>query len=85
MTQQEIYEEFKALAEQLGLSVRQELGDFDGGLCVVNEKKVILVNRRHDMGKRLSVIARALHRVGLGEVFVKPVIREIIEEEASTM
>lgn len=85
MTQQEIYEEFKALAEQLGLSVRQELGDFDGGLCVVNEKKVILVNRRHDMGKRLSVIARALHRVGLGEVFVKPVIREIIEEEAGTM
>jgi hypothetical protein len=85
MTQQEIYEEFKALAEQLGLSVRLELGDFDGGLCVLNDKKVILVNRRHDMGKRLSVIARALYRVGFGEVFVKPAIREIIEEEAATM
>ncbi len=83
MTQQEMYEELKAVADQLGLAVRLELGDFEGGLCVVKEKRVILVNRRHDMGRRLSVIARALHKAGLESVYVKPAIREIIEEEVS--
>ena len=81
MTQQQIYDELKLLAEQIGLSVRIEMGDFEGGLCTVNDRRVILINRRHLFGKRINVMARALHHAGLGDVFVKPALREVIEEE----
>jgi hypothetical protein len=81
MTQQQVYDELKELAEQIGLTVRVELGDFEGGICTVNERRVILINRRHLLGKRINVLARALHQAGLGDIFVKPALREIIEEE----
>jgi hypothetical protein len=81
MTQQQIYDELKLLAEEKGLMVRIEMGDFDGGLCTVNDRRVILVNRRHLFGKRINVMARALYQAGLDDLFIKPAIREIIEEE----
>jgi hypothetical protein len=81
MTDQQKYEELKLLAEQMKLGVRLELGDFDGGLCTVKEQRVILVNRRHPMARRINIMARALHAAGLDNVFVKPAVRVIIEEE----
>lgn len=81
MTQQQVYDELKALAEEIGLTVRVEIGDFDGGICTVNERRVLLLNRRHPLGRRINITARSLHAVGLENVFVKPALREIIEEE----
>jgi hypothetical protein len=83
MTQQQIYDDLKVLAEQMGLVVRMEMGDFDGGICVLKERKVILLNRRHDIARRINVIARSLHRIGLGDVFVKPALRELIDDEVA--
>jgi hypothetical protein len=81
MTDQQKYEELKLLAEQMNLGVRLELGDFDGGLCTIKEQRVILVNRRHPMARRINIMARALNAAGLDNVFVKPAVRGIIEEE----
>jgi uncharacterized ferritin-like protein (DUF455 family) len=81
MTHQEFYDELKILAEQKGLSVRVEMGDFDGGICTINDQRVILLNRRHDISRRVNVVARALHASGLDDMFVKPVVREMIEDE----
>ena len=83
MTHQQIYEELKTVAEQKGFLVRLEMGDFDGGLCVVKDQQVILVNRRHDISRRVHVVARALHASGLDDVFIKPAIREVIEDEVA--
>lgn len=83
MNQQQSYDELKELAEQMGLSVRVEMGDFEGGLCMIKDRRVILLNRRHMLSKRISVMARALSQSGLGDIFIKPALREVIEEEAS--
>jgi hypothetical protein len=81
MTQQQIYDELKALAEEIGLTVRVEIGDFDGGICTVKERRVLLLNRRHPLGRRINITARALYAAGLDNIFVKPALREIIDEE----
>ncbi len=83
MTQQELYNELKELASQIGIKVRLETGDFEGGVCTVNEQRVILVNRRHHHSKRISVIARSLHEIGLDDIFVKPAVRDLIEDEVT--
>ena len=85
MTHQEIYDELKTLAQEMGLAFRSELGDFDGGLCTVKSQRVILVNRRHDMGRRIHIIARSLHAVGIDDRFIKPALREVIEDEIATL
>ena len=81
MTQQQIYDELKLLAEEMGLTVRVEIGDFDGGICTVHERRVLLLNRRHPLGRRIHITARSLYQMGLEGVFVKPALRELIEEE----
>ncbi len=83
MTQQQIYDELKQVAAELDLSVRLELGNFEGGLCVLNSQRVILVNRRHDLARRIHVVACALNDAGLGDLFIKPVIRDLIEDEVA--
>ncbi len=84
MTQKEIYEELKELARELGVKVRLETGNFSGGLCTVDEQQVILVNRRHHQTRRITVLARALHDFGLDKTFVKPALRDRIEDEVAT-
>jgi hypothetical protein len=84
MTEQQKYEELKLLAEQMGLAVRTEIGDFDGGLCTIKEQRVILLNRRHPFSRRINIMARALHQAGLDNVFVKPAVRAVIDDEMAT-
>ena len=83
VTHQQIYDELKSVAEQLGMAVRVEMGDFDGGICKLKDRKIILVNRRHDLSRRVNIIARALNAVGLDGIFVKPALREIIDDEVA--
>jgi hypothetical protein len=83
MTQQQTFDELKELARELGLVVRHELGNFEGGLCVLKSERVILINRRHDMSRRINVVARALHEAGLEDRFIKPALRELIEDEVA--
>lgn len=80
-----MYDELKLLAEQMGLMVRLELGDFEGGVCTVNTKRILLINRRHHFSRRINVMARSLYGAGLDQVFVKPAVREVIEEEIALL
>jgi len=81
VTQQETYEELKELARSVGLSVRVETGDFDGGLCTVRDTQVILINRRHPLARRINLLARSLNAFGIDDRFVKPALRSVIDDE----
>lgn len=81
MTQQQVYDELKLLAEEMGLMVRIEMGDFEGGICTIRDRRLLLINRRHHFTRRINVMARSLYGAGLDQVFVKPALREVIEEQ----
>ena len=44
MKNKELLEEFHSLAEKLDIKIMKGKGDFSGGDCIVNEKKVIVIN-----------------------------------------
>ena len=44
MKNKELLEEFHSLAEKLNVKIMKGKGDFSGGSCVVNKKKVIVIN-----------------------------------------
>ena len=57
MKNKELLEEFHALAEKLDIKIMKGKGDFSGGDCIVNEKKVIVINNIKPIEQRLNTLA----------------------------
>jgi hypothetical protein len=81
MTHEQILSELEQLASNCGISIRYEKGDFDGGYCVLKTERLIVINKRLAPARRASVLAQGLAEVGIDEMYLKPVIREYIEDE----
>jgi len=73
--------ELEGAAEQLGLKVIYERGDFNGGYCILKEEKLIVVNKRFDQKHRAIMLARSLSEVGIENLFLKPAVREFVDEQ----
>jgi hypothetical protein len=80
---EELMQELQGVAMQLGVTIRYERGDFEGGYCVLKDQKLLLVNRRLLPLRKSAVLALALHEIGLENVFLKPAVREYIEDEVA--
>jgi hypothetical protein len=77
---EEILQELRSVADQLGASVRFEKGDFKGGYCIIYDKKVIVINKMTNLQKKVMILSSALKELGVDEIYLNPRIREIIEE-----
>jgi hypothetical protein len=83
MKHEEMIEELHQIADQLGVTIRYERGDFEGGYCILREQKILIVNRRLLPQRKANVLATALHDIGLDNLYVKPAIRAFIEDEVA--
>ncbi len=83
MKPEERIAELEHLARQLGVTIRYEKGDFEGGFCILKDQKIILVNRKLIPNRKASVLALALAELGLDAVFIKPALRAFIEDEVA--
>lgn len=81
MTQEQILKELEALAANSGIAVRYEKGDFEGGFCVLKTERLIVVNKKLPPARRASVLAQGLAEIGIEDRYLKPAIRDYIEEE----
>lgn len=77
---EEIMEELKAVANQLGASVRFEKGDFKGGYCIIHDTKVIVINKFANLQRKIMILSAALKELGVERIYLTPRIREVIEE-----
>ncbi len=82
MRHEEIIGELHEIARQLGVTIRYERGDFEGGYCVLKDSRLLLVNKRLMPARKASVLALAMREIGLDNVFIKPAVRQFIEDEA---
>jgi len=77
---EEILQELKSVADQLGASVRFEKGDFKGGYCIIHDKKVVVINKMTNLQKKVMILSSALKELGVDEIYLTPRVREVIEE-----
>lgn len=75
-----IIEELQNVADRLGLEVRAEKGNFRGGRCIVGDEELIMLNKRHQPETQLVVMAEALRDAPLDTIYLKPVVRQALEE-----
>jgi len=77
---EDILQDLKALADELGAKVRFERGDFKGGYCILKESKVIIINKLANHQKKVMILSAALKELGVDKVYISPKLREIIDE-----
>jgi len=80
MKNDKLYTHFEDLAEKLGLKILKGKGDFTGGTCIVNKKKVIVVNKQKPIEQRLKTLANSFLEFDLEKIYVVPAVRAYIEE-----
>lgn len=83
MKHEEIVAELEAAAQQLGVTIRYEKGDFEGGFCILKAQHILLINKKLLPNRKAAVLAVAMYELGLENVFVKPALREYIEDEVA--
>ncbi len=81
---EEVIQDLKSVATQLGASVRFEKGDFKGGYCLLNDNKVIVINKNANLQRKAMILSAALKELGVDDVYLNPKLREIIEEMSDT-
>ena len=77
---EEIIQDLRSVADQLGATVRFEKGDFKGGYCLLKESKVIVINKNANLQRKAMILSVALKELGVDEIYLNPKLRELIEE-----
>lgn len=77
---EDIIQDLRSVASQLGATVRFEKGDFKGGYCLIKENKVIVINKNANLQRKAIILSDALKELGVDEIYLNPRLREIIEE-----
>ena len=77
---EEIMQELKSVADQLGATIRFEKGDFKGGYCLIHDKKVIVINKMTNLQRKVMILSTALKELGIDEIYLTPRVREVIDE-----
>lgn len=77
---EEILQDLKSLAAEMGATVRFEKGDFKGGYCLVKDSKVIVINKMANFQRKVMILSAALKELGIDNVYITPKLREVIDE-----
>jgi len=73
------------LAERLEILVRDENINLDdvsssGGLCLVEGQYILILNSKTTVQEKIQVAIKALRQFDLNDVYVKPLIRELLDK-----
>ena len=81
MKPNKLFQELEDIAETLNIKIIQEKGNFEGGYCLLEKEKIIIINKLKPIEQRIQALTKAFSRLDLSQIYLKPAIREIIESE----
>jgi hypothetical protein len=78
----------EAVADQLGVEIRYEPMEGEtalspGGLCRIRDKQVIIVNSKAPPGDQVGTFVKALRRLDLSQIYLRPGIRDLLEGDTA--
>ncbi len=81
MKTENVLQAFENLISSLSIDLRYEKGDFDGGLCRLPNKKVLIINSKLPVEQKIKLIAAELSSLDLNHIYIRPALRKIMAEE----
>ena len=84
MNEEVLLNQLEELAEKLGILVRDENINIEessssGGLCRIEGEYVLILNSKVTVKEKNQVMINALQQFDLSDIYIKPVIRELLE------
>ena len=84
MNEDVLLSQLEDLAEKLGILVRDENINIEessssGGLCRIEGEYVLILNSKATVKEKNQVMINALQQFDLSDIYIKPVIRELLE------
>ena len=76
-----LIEELIEIFGKVNYTVRIEKGFFKGGFCLLREQNLFLLNKNLTQDKMISFLLKNLAEIGVDDIFLKPNIREMIDNE----
>ena len=85
MNEQSILDELLALLEANGVAIRNEpLGGSGGGLCTIKGQRIYFVDTQAPSVVSAAICAGAVSKVvDVEQVYIKPLIRQFIEDNSN--
>ena len=80
MNSKKIYIELKEVFDKIGYKVILDNGNFNSGYCLLEDDKVIVINKNKPYENRVRVLSQILSSIKLDDIYIKPYIRELIKE-----
>jgi hypothetical protein len=76
--------QLEELSERMAIAVRYEniTGEDSagsGGLCRIQGKYVLIVHSRATLREKIRIITKALRQFNFSEIYVRPILRELLE------
>ena len=81
MSDAELLKELETVLQALGIELRFENGEFNGGLCRIGGRPVFLINRKLPPARRLQILCPYLSRLDLSTVYLLPAVRSRLDME----
>ncbi len=79
MNEGSILRELENVADEFGLDVRYESIDGRGGLCRIEDRRCLILNRSSSLSEVIMTLSRALSRFPLEDLFIHPQVRELLQ------
>lgn len=72
--------ELEQILEHAGYTLRKERGSFRGDECIIEGKKLVVVNKNKPVESQLGTMGRVLGQIDLEGVYIKPAVRKKLED-----
>ena len=76
----QLLEDFLSLGEKCNIKIIHDKGDFNGDNCLLFANNTIVINKHKPLDQRLHVLAKCFSQINLDNVYIKPVLRDVIEQ-----
>ena len=85
MNNELLLNELEELAGKLGIAIRYENvtteeSSGSGGLCRLKGEYILIIHSQAAVEEKIRILLEALKTFPIGDIYVKPVIRELLEE-----
>ena len=76
----QLLEDFLLLGEKCSIKIIHDKGDFNGDNCLLFSDNTIVINKHKPLEQRLYVLAKCFSKINLENVYIKPVLRDLINQ-----
>jgi len=80
-----LFEELCDIFKKVGMEIRMEAGYFTGGVCLLDDRKILFINKNNQIEQNIEMLLEQLKTVDLQKIYLPPRLRSRIEAIDTTI